>query len=173
MLRTGREHAVRFETSAGRQIIDHHPDVGLATPQHPVSVSTGTPRRVHPRYQPLSGRLLVSRGTVDLARQKQSGGCSALQSQRQFRRLDEIVFDRIAGTQHHGIFQPRQRGDDFPLHVLRQAHRTSADVDLRHIEPLGLQKDLMTLAVGKPHHLVLQRRTVPGTDSGDSPVVER
>ena len=31
----------------------------------------------------------------------------------------------------------------------------------------------MPVAVGEPHHLVFERRAVPGPDAGDAPVVER
>ena len=168
-----REHAVRLETSPGREVVDHDPDVGLAAPQHPAALAAGAPGRVDPRHQTLSRRFLVSRGAVDLPGEIEPRDFPGLQGQPQLRRLDEVVLDRVARTQHDRVLQPRQRGDNLLLHVSRQAHRAAADVDLGHVQPFRLKEDLVPLAVRKPHHLVFQRRAVPGPDPGDPPVVER
>ena len=59
------------------------------------------------------------------------------------------------------------------LDLARQRHREAVDIDLVGVETFGLEVDLMPLAVGKPHDLVFERRTVARTDAADLPVVER
>ena len=78
----------------------------------------------------LRRRLFVAGRAVDLAREKQSRDALRLERARQLRRLDEVVLDRVAGTQQHRVLEPRQRVNELGLHVARQAHRKPVDVDL-------------------------------------------
>ncbi len=71
-----------------------------------------------------------------------------------------------------GLFEPGQRVDEGLLDVSREAHRVAVDVDLVDVQPLGLEEQLMPLAVRKAHHLVLERRTVARADAADLPVEE-
>ncbi len=80
------------------------------------------------------------------------------------RGLDEVVFDRIAGPQHRGVLEPRQRPDQFSLEIRRQAHGEAVHVDLVDVESFGFEKDLMPLAMREPHDLVFERRAVARTD---------
>src|SRR6185436_7413322 len=51
--------------------------------------------------------------------------------------------------------------------------RKAIDVDLVDVAALGLEKDLMALAVRKAHHLVLERWAIPWTDALDLTVEQR
>ena len=59
------------------------------------------------------------------------------------------------------------------LNVGRKAHREAVDVDLVHVQPFGLEEDLVPLAVRKPHDLVFERRAVPRADPLNLAVEER
>ena len=59
------------------------------------------------------------------------------------------------------------------LELRRKTHRETVDVDFLDVEALGLQKQLMSLAMRKPHHLVFERRAVARPDSGDLAVEQR
>jgi hypothetical protein len=74
--------------------------------------------------------------------------------------LNEVVFDRVPGSQHDRVFQPWKRPHELFLHVRRKTHREAVDVDLAYIDALRFQKDLVPLPTRKPDDLVLERRTV-------------
>ena len=59
------------------------------------------------------------------------------------------------------------------LHRRGQTHRVAVDVDLVDVEPFGLEKQLVPLAVREPHDLVLERRAVARADAADLAVEER
>ena len=134
------------------------------------------------RDEPLRGRLFVSGRAVDLPRlflagqingTKETGQPLRLQASIELRRLNEVVLDRVRRSKHHGILETRQRVDDFALHVARQAHREAVDVGLVDIDAFGLQKDLVPLALGKPHDLVFERRAVAWANPADLAVEQR
>ncbi len=51
-------------------------------------------------------------------------------------------------------------GQQTRLHVLRQRRRDAVRIDGDIIETLGLEKDLMALAVAEAHHLILDGRAI-------------
>ena len=55
---------------------------------------------------------------------------------------------------------PRILPHEILLHVHRQRRRNAVGIDERIVEPLGLKKDLVRVAVRKTLHLVLDRGTV-------------
>ncbi len=87
--------------------------------------------------------------------------------------MDEVVFDGVAGADHHAVFETGQRVDERFLHVARQAHREAVDVDLWNVEAFGLEEDLMRLLVGESHDLVFERWTVSRSNARNLSVVER
>src|SRR6266545_7912472 len=100
MLRARGEHAIRLEAPARRQIVDEHADVRLVAAEHDGFLSVAESCRVDPGKQSLRGGLFVARRTVDLAREKQSRDTVRLQAAIELRRLNEIVFDGVAGSNH-------------------------------------------------------------------------
>ena len=74
----------------------------------------GDMRRVRPGDQALRRRLLVAGRPVDLPRQEQPGDPLRLEAPRELGRLDEVVLDGIAGTEHHGVFEARQARERDP-----------------------------------------------------------
>ena len=63
--------------------------------------------------------------------------------------------------------------DQVCLHVPRQAHRATVDVDFRDIQSLRLQKNLVAFFVWEPDDLVFERWAVARADTADLPVEER
>jgi hypothetical protein len=85
----------------------------------------------------------------------------------QLRRIDEVVFHGISRAHHLRVFESLDRAHHRKLNVRREGSRKPVHVEQRRVEALGLQEELMSFAICEPHHLVLERRTVPGSASGD------
>ncbi len=66
-------------------------------------------------HQPLSRGLLITGRPVDLTREEQPGNAAGLQAVVEFRRLDEVVLDGIAGPQQGGVLETRQRMHELGL----------------------------------------------------------
>ena len=96
-----------------------------------------------------------------------------LEPPRQLGRLNEVVFDGVAGPQQHGVLEPRQRVHEIRLNVARQAHREAVDVDLARVHAFRLEKNLVPLLVREADDLVFERRAIPRTDAANLPVEQR
>ena len=160
-----------------------HPRVTRSSTRTPMyassrpSVNGGSPpdrpRRVDAGDESLRRRLLVPRRAVDLPREEEPADSMRLERRLQLRRLHEVVLDRVARPQHHGVLEARQRVNELLLDLARQRHREAVDVDLVDVEAFRLEIDLVPLPVGEPHDLVFERRTVARTDALNLSVVER
>src|SRR6266850_3868023 len=115
----------------------------------------------------LSGGFFISGRAVDLPGQEQTSNAFRFESPVQLRRLNEIVFDGVPGSQQHGVFESWQRMDEIRLDISRQRHRKPVDVDLACIETLGLEEDLVPFLVREADDLVFERGTVARTDSAN------
>jgi hypothetical protein len=71
-----------------------------------------------------------------------------------------------------GALEPRDRAYERFLRVYRQAGRDAVRVHFFGVEPVGLQDDLMALAVGEALDLVLDRRAVPNARRVDDAGIE-
>ena len=74
------------------------------------------------RDKSLCRRFLVPGRPIDLPREEQPADALGLEPTIQIRRLDEVVFDGVARTQHHRLFEPRKRSHDFLLDLRRKTH---------------------------------------------------
>src|SRR5712671_5449227 len=79
----------------------------------------------------------------------------------QFPWVHMIVFDGIAGSRDRGAFQSRNAGDEGLLYVNGQRRGDAIGIDDWVIEALGFQKYLVSVALSKPHDLVLDGWTIP------------
>ena len=70
-------------------------------------------------------------------------------------RIDVVVFDRIARPQNPRPLQPRNRGNDRPLHILRQRGRNAVGIDRVVVKSFRLQENLVAVALAEAHDLVL------------------
>src|SRR4029077_5645553 len=82
------------------------------------------------------------------------------QTRSQFARIDIVVLDGIAGTDHSRSFEPRDGPEERVLHVFGEGGRDAVRIDGVVVEAFGLQKDLVTAALLEAHHLVLDRRAI-------------
>ena len=71
------------------------------------------------------------------------------------------------------MFEARNGAEKRALEVLRQRRRHALDIHFVGREALRLDEDLVAVAVGKPHDLVLDRRAVPRAGRPDRTAVER
>ncbi len=85
----------------------------------------------------------------------------------------EVIFDRVAKPHDLGVLQPRDHRYDRLLNVARQARRYPVAVILEGVSSLGLEKNLVCLAVGEADDLVFDRRTVPRTGALDLARIHR
>ena len=73
------------------------------------------------------------------------------------------------GRKHHRV-RARKCMHQLFLHFAGRRHGKAIDVDLVDVQTLGLEKELMPVPIGKPHHLVFERRTVARTNARICPL---
>ena len=74
-------------------------------------------RGVRSSNQPLSRRLLIARGAIDLAREKKPVRASHRERAIELRRHIIVVLDGVAGARHFHRFQSRDAAQHLELHV--------------------------------------------------------
>src|SRR5215468_8365650 len=80
MLGPRREHTVRLEASFGDEVVNEDPDIRLMTSQLQSPRRPGEVNRVHAGDNALSSCLLITRRSVDLSREKESGDALCLEA---------------------------------------------------------------------------------------------
>ena len=95
------------------------------------------------------------------------------QSALQLRRVNGVVFDGVAGTQHLGPLEAGNGGDDCQLHVDGQGRAHAIDVDLVRLQALRFQIKLVRFLIGKLDDLVLDRGAIASPDAVDLSAVHR
>ena len=85
----------------------------------------------------------------------------------QFARIDGVVLDSVAGTDHLGALQTGDGGHHRLLHVDRHAGGHAVDVDFIGVQALGLEEDLVAGLIRELDDLVLDGRAVARTDALD------
>ena len=164
------EHAVGLVRRLGHQVVDQHPDVGFVAAQDQlvtgaVRTAVQGQRRVDPCHQPLCGRLLVAGGAVHLAGEVEPAQMLALQRGAHLVGGKEVVLHGVAVARHLHLLQAAHGVQRRQLHLRRQRAGEAVEVDQVAVQPLRLQEQLMAVAVGEAHHLVLDGGAVarPGS----------
>jgi hypothetical protein len=111
------EHTVRLGDAARDQIVDHDAEVALGAVEHDFGRVPCPRGGVETRHKPLRRSLFVARGAVDLTGQEQAAHALGFQRGDQLARVHVVVFDRVAGPDHAGLFQPRNGRDQRALHL--------------------------------------------------------
>ena len=172
-----REHAIGLAHAPRHEIIDHHADIRAAPIEDERIAPRRKARRVETCNQPLSRSLFIACRAVDLARQIKPR--QALYTKRRIKlaRIDIVVFDRIAEPLDLDMLKPVNLTDESFLHILRQRRRNPVRIDrvaiLRTRKTFRLEEDLVFVAIGKPLHLVLDRRAIARTTSRDRAGIDR
>src|SRR6185369_8704195 len=104
--------------------------------------------------------LLVPGRPVDLPREVQAVDGAYLKRRVELCGGIVVVLDRIPGAGHRHVRETRDRAQHRELHGRRERRRESVDVELVCVVSFRLEEELMTLCLGKPDDLVLDRRTV-------------
>ena len=167
------EHAVRFVNALVHQIVDQDSRVALRAADYQRFAALDAQRGVDARHNALASGFFVAGGTVDLPGQKQVLDLLRFEPRPQFRGLDHVIFDGVAGPDHLGIFEAGNRFHHGSLHVDGHGSRHAVHVDLVGVETLGLQEKLVVRLVRELHDLVFNRRAVARADTLNLPGIER
>ncbi len=159
-LRPGGEHPVRLVGAAAHQVVDQNADVRLVATQDHRGLAAHPPDRVDPRHDPLRRRLLVARGAIDLAGEKESLDPPHLQTVGELGGNHRVVLHRVARADNLRPLQPRDGAHQRHLHIHGERGGEAVHVHLTGIHPLRLEEELVARATGKAEDLVLDRRTV-------------
>src|SRR2546425_6015639 len=108
--------------------------------------------RIYASNNSLCRCFLIARRPVDLTGQKQTRDSLGLELPRQLGRLDEVVLDRVARTEQHGVFESRQRMHEIGLHLAGQGRGKSLSANTVSLETFRLQKKLVPFPFGESHH---------------------
>src|SRR5690606_14560781 len=123
--------------------------------------------RLHAREQALRRRFLVTGGAVDLARTIETGDSPKLQVGPKCARIDVIVLDRVAGHLDLDPLESCHRPQKAQLNIGRERGADTVGIDGVSGQSLGLEENLVALAVGEAMNLVLDRRAIAGTCRSD------
>ena len=173
VLGTRSEHAVGLAHPARDEIVDHHAEIRIGAVEHDRLARTRARRGVEAGDEPLPGRLLVAGRPIDLPGEKQPREPLRLQRRFELARIDVVVLDRVARADHMCALEPGNRRQQRALHFLRQRGRDSVRVDRGIVEPLGLEKDLVTVALAEADDLVLDRGAVARSAARDLAGIHR
>src|SRR3569623_502509 len=154
------QHAVRLLRATRRQIVDEHAEVRLLAPQHERRAPRQLERGVRTGDEALHRGLLIAARAVDLAGEVQALHAPRLERRLDLARIDEVVLDRVTRPRHLRALEAGDRADERELDVERQRRRDPVRIDLRRVDALGLEVDLVAVFVRKPDDLVLDRRAV-------------
>ena len=108
----------------------------------------------------MSRRLLVARRSVELPRAVKPRHLLEFKSRVKLGRVDAVIFDSVGVAHYLGVLKAVKRAEHSPLHVDGQRGRKALNIGLLGVCAYRLNKELMTLLVGKSGKLVLNRRTV-------------
>ena len=174
ILRTRGKHAVGFARPLRDQIIDHHTDISIRTIQHKLAFATiNHQRRINPGNQPLPGGFFVTSCSIDLPGKKQASNFFGFQRMAQLTRIDKIIFNRIARTEYFHLFQTGDRCQQCQLNILGQGGRNTIGIDGMIVQPFRFEENLMFGFIGKPNHLILDRRAIARTAAINLPAIHR
>ncbi len=84
-------------------------------------------------------------------------------------RIEEVVFDGVAGARDVGVLEAANGAHEVDLHVERQAGRDAVRIHLVRVEAFGLDEDLMRGPVREARHLVFDRGTIARSHALDEP----
>ena len=167
------EHAIRFVRALGDEVINQDRGVGFGAVQNQGRFPLYLQCCVDPSHQALARGLLVAGCAVDLACEEQARDLARLKGTVEFCRIDRVVFDGIAGTQHLGVFESGNRLQDRQLYLDRQRGAHPVHVDFVSVQPFGLEEELVHFLVGELDDLVFDRGAVARADRLDLTAVHR
>ena len=155
MLGAGSEHAVGLLGAQSHQIVHQHGHVGRVPARREGRQFLFGAGDVQGGPEALGRGFLITGGAVDLPGQPEPRHVFAFQCGAQLHGVHVIVFDGVARPDHDRALQAGDAAQHGHLHVQGQAGGNAVGIDLRAVQALGLQKNLMPFPLGKAGHLVL------------------
>ena len=140
MLGAAGEHSIRLGCAFRHEIINKHPDIGFVTLDDHRCFTPYLPGGIYASDQPLGGRFLVARRSIDLTSEKQVFDLTGFQGRKHLGRWSKVVFHRIGRPEEAGAFQARDAVDQVKLDVEGQARGQAVDVILIRIPALRFKK---------------------------------
>ena len=80
--------------------------------------------------------------------------------------VDEVILDGIPGPDNTNLFKTRNHPEQILLEFRWKGGRESVQIDFVCVMTFRLQKKLMAILFSEFDHLVLNRGTVSGTNTG-------
>ena len=167
------EHAVRLGATAGHEVVDHDPEVGLVAPQNKFRLALDLQRGVRPSDQPLPGGLLIAGGAIDLTRKIQPFDLLGFEGRAQLGRRAVIVLDRITRTQNFAALETGDRSEKFQLHLVGQRGGNAIHIVLEGVPTFGFEENLVPLLFREADDFVLDRRAIARPHPLDHAAVHR
>src|SRR5690348_12735879 len=113
------EHAVRFVSAFGYEVVDQDPGIRLSSADHYLRSISQPLRCIDTRDETLARRFLVARRSIDLSRQVKPRNAFDFQGVVELPRIDRIILDGVARANHFSALKTWYRGDDRLLDVNR------------------------------------------------------
>ena len=155
-----REHAVRFGYASRYEIVNHDAEIGLRAGEDDLLLAAGPKAGIGARQEPLCGGLLVACRAIDLTGQIEARQPLQLQRGPELARVDIVVFDRVARPDDADVLEARHGLEERLLHLGGQGGREAVRIDRRVVEALGLEEDLVRVAISEPDDLILDRGAI-------------
>ena len=155
------KHAVRLRDAACHQIINHDTDIGFVAARCPRLEPLSTTSGIQSGNQPLTGRLFITGGAIDLSCEIQPLYSQSFQRWAKVSGIKVVILNRIAWSGDDGILKTPDTPNQFPLHIEWQTGRDTVRIDFVCIQAFRLDKNLMCRPLGKSHYFVFYRRTIP------------
>ena len=143
--------------SMGYQIINQHTDVCLRSRQDEGLFLPKFECCIYTSNESLTGRFLISTGSVDLAREVESLQFTGFQGVSELDGIDKVVFNRVPGSRDFCVFQAWNRTNKLQLCVVWEACAQSVGIIFSCGKTLWLQENLVSVLVSKTVNLVLNR----------------
>ena len=149
------EHPVRFVSAFGDKVVNHYADVRVGAGQLQRGSLLHAERGVGPGHKPLGRGFLVTGGAVYLPREVEVAERAGFERGEELGRVRVVVLDGVARSEHTALFKSIDGPEHPKLGVNRQAGRDTVRIALDRIRALGLDEDVVPVALRELHNLVL------------------
>ena len=166
------EESVGLFGAERHEVVDHHPDVGLVSPERervPAPAPSPTSAAFTPATSPCPAASSYPDVPLICPARKSPGSARTASVSSSCSGKDDVVLDRVRRPEDLRLLQPREAPDDLFLDVRRKGHRQAVQVGPVRVETLGLDEDLVPLPFGEANDLVLDGRAVAGPPASDDP----
>ena len=173
VFRAAGEHAVGLDDALGHEVVHHYAKIRFRAAQHHGRAAEDFQRGIRSGDQSLAGGFLVAGGAIDLPGKIESGDAFGFAGGEELGGGAEIVFHRVAGADHLGIFQTWHGAQEGVLDLVGEGGGNAIDVNFMGVAALWLQEKLMAILLCKADHLVLDGGTIARPNALDLAGIHR